>query len=590
MMDGVKLTVGDLQSAARAAQGQDITFRNMVNAFKTSDLNTANAMESNYIDHMTPEQITEALKTGGKIKGADGTEYQLSVTHLTQALESASQLRDRKVETTINATAVGLADSTLRGLSANINATKARAIDMFGTNPGEFANMQGQIQATYNSWRHGFDALANDEAARAKYVAETMPQIQAMNKAYDDTITSIANKWGGGKKELSAVAESYLRGNPLSGDAALKGLVILARSGMPAGSEMKGPAAQAFAVARATVQEWDHPQAGDSIESLLKGGTKKESDLQRLVQQRVSAVYADGVADSIINDLPQLARGVRDPNNPGRLHPFARVSREDFLMAVRHGDASAYDIVGQKMGIDPQKAKIIFSSGTESPEWQELAKAKGYNNGNFADFYQALQATQMSETLAALDASHSSAPGFSAAKAYVDFLQTPEVQNKVNQAVQSYGGSSFGSYLMSSSSGGGFKDSWDNYTQSLAAVYQQSNSKNLRERIKENRSAFGDPWVRVNAVNRAAGLTPGESQTLLQAVKPLVAIGNTTFDERAMPGIGPVGVNKHFDAITDIIRTHKFDDPKVEALRKKVASQWDAMDAMVGTVFDSVKD
>jgi hypothetical protein len=104
-----------------------------------------------------------------------------------------------------------------------------------------------------------------------------------------------------------------------------------------------------------------------------------------------------------------LARGVRDPNDPTKLHPFARVSREDFIMSVRHGDASAYNIVGQKMGVDANTAKRIFSSGVDSQRLEvALAQKKGYSNGQFAEFYQALQATQMSETMAALDASHSS--------------------------------------------------------------------------------------------------------------------------------------------------------------------------------------
>lgn len=354
---------------------------------------------------------------------------------------------------------------------------------------------------------------------------------------------------------------------------------------------MRGPAGQAFAVARATVQEWDNPQAGDSLESLMKGGTKKESDLLRLLQDRVSSVYADGVADAVINDLPQLARSVRDPNNPGRLHPFARISKDDFLMAVRHGDSSAYQVIGQKMGIDPQQTKRIFSSGTNSPEWQALAKSKGWNNGNFADFYQTLQATQMAETLAALDASHSAAPGFSPSKAYVDFLQTPEVQNKVNQLVQGYAGSSFGSYLMSSSAGGGFKDAWDNYTMALGSVNQQQNSKNMRERIKEQRSLIGDPWVRMNAVSRAAGLSPQESQYLMQHIKPIASVnmGDARLFERNLPAQREF-TNRQFDTIASIIRNQKLEDPIAEKLRKRVDSQWDAMDAMVGTVFDSVND
>jgi hypothetical protein len=76
-------------------------------------------------------------------------------------------------------------------------------------------------------------------------------------------------------------------------------------------------------------------------------------------------------------------------------------------------------------------------------------------------------------------------------------------------------------------------------------------------------------------------------------VKPVVTLGNSPdlggrADRIIMTGDKPD--SRNFDAITTVIRNHRFDDPQIEAIRKKVASQWDAMDAIVGTVFDSVND
>jgi hypothetical protein len=593
-LDGVKLTVGELQDAARQAQGQDITFRNMVNAFKTGDLETSRAMESDYIDHMSPEQITEALKNQGQIVGADGKPYQLSVTHLTTALEASTRLRDNQVSEVIKNTAVGLAGGLVKQLGSQVQFSGQRAKEMFGNLPGEYQNYLNGFTTQIQAWTKGLNE-ANQRGVGKEYIASTSGSLDALQKGLDGTIKTIADKWGGGKAELSAVADSYLRGNPISGDAALKGLVVIARSGMPAGSQLTGPAAQAMAVARATVQEWDHPQAGDSLDALLKGGSKKETDLQRLVQQRVSAVYADSMADSIIKDLPQLSRSVRDPNDPNKLHPFTRVSSEDFRMAVAHGDSSAYQVLGEKMGVDAATAKRIFSSGTESDEWKAVASKKGYNNDTFNQLYQTLQATQMAETISALDASHSSAPGFSAGKAYVDFLQTPEVRNRVKQAAQSYGASSFGSFLLSSSAGGGFADAWDGYADSMSAVYMQQHSKELRNRINQQRSIGGDPWVRVNAVTRAAGLSQQESSYLLQHIKPLVAINNAS--DSSLLGTGQLAGSLiqnrdagNFDSISNVLRNQQLDDPVAEKLRKKVATQWDTMSALTGTILDSVNE
>jgi hypothetical protein len=593
-MDGVTMTVGELQKAAQGAQQQDLTFRSMVNSFKTSDLNTTEALESNYIDHMTPEQITEALKNGGKIKGADGTEYQLSTTKLTQAYAAATALQAGKVQNIVNTSAVGLAGETIKQMGTQVKATGQRAQEIFGSIPGEYQGFLNTFTSQVNAWAKGLDD-ANKQGVGKEYIAANMGTLNALQKAQDDTISTIAKKWGGGKEELATVAENYLRGNPLSGDTALKGLIVIARSGnLPNGAQFTGPAAQAFAVAKATVQEWDQPQGGDSLDTLLKGGQKKETDLMRLVQQRVAGVYADGLADAITNDLPQIARGVRDPNNQNRLHPFARVSRDDFLMAVQHGRNQAYEIMSNKMGVDPNTAKRIFASGPDSQDWKDVAKKKGWAASEFNDRYSELQASEMAETLSALDASHSAAPGFSPAKAYIDFLQTPEVKNRVAQAVQSYGqNGGFSSYLISSSAGGGFQDAWNGYTDNISSTYIQMHSKELQQRVSQLRKIGGDPWTKFNAINQAAGLTREESTYLMQAIKPYANVSGLS-EADVMGSRNPAFqqniADRNATGIQTAIMGQKLDDPKAEALRKRVAGQWHAMESLVGTVLDSVSN
>jgi hypothetical protein len=195
---------------------------------------------------------------------------------------------------------------------------------------------------------------------------------------------------------------------------------------------------------------------------------------------------------------------------------------------IAHGDNSGYQVMGNQMGVNPNVAKIIFQKGVDSAEWQNVAKAKGWTNDKFASLLGALQSIQMSETLSALDASHSAHPGFSPAKAYADFLQSPEVSNQIDKAVNGYGRSSFGSFLVSGAAGGGYRDNWTAYSQAIANQYFLNNGRNLQQRINQQRSMAGDPFTRFNAINRAAGLTPQESQLLLTNVKPLVSSAKST--------------------------------------------------------------
>jgi hypothetical protein len=585
-VDGIDLTVGDLQTASRQGQEQDLTFRSMVNASKAQDAQTADQLETRLITHMTPEQLGQAMKEGGMYQGR-----QLNLPKLTEAFSAAQQGRQAMVDQTITNTAQGLADQSLRNLSGQIDSTKMRVVEMFGNMPGEFGAFQRQTAATYHAWRQGFDQAVAAGTGN-EYVARTMPTITAMSQNFETTVGSIAKQWGGGNDALTGVANAYLRGNPVSGDTAIKGLVAIARSGMPAGSKLSGPAAQAVEAARSIVREWDNPQAGDSLQAVLKSGQKKETDLYRLIQGRVSAIYADSVTDAIIKDFPALARGVRDPNNPGQAHPFNRVSREDFITSVQHGDAQGYAVVGQQMGVNASVAKQILASGVDGQQWKDVAKAKGWGNDKYQQIVGALQSIQMSETLSALDASHSAHPGFSPAKAYVDFLQTPQVKNRIDQAVNGYGQSSFGAYLVSSSAGGGYRDAWDAYTQATANQYFLNHGKDLQQRIDRQRSMGGDPFVRFDAVNRAAGLSRQESQVLLQATKPLVNMTqpSNALDVKDSTGSTTYYNANNFDQIANVIRNHKFDDPTVEKIRKRAAAQWDAMDAVVGNVFDAVSN
>ena len=50
--------------------------------------------------------------------------------------------------------------------------------------------------------------------------------------------------------------------------SALKGLIIIAKSGMPAGSKLTGPALAAVQAATAVVRDWDSPAKADANQDM----------------------------------------------------------------------------------------------------------------------------------------------------------------------------------------------------------------------------------------------------------------------------------------------------------------------------------
>src|SRR5574338_196923 len=289
VLDGVTLTVGDLQDVTRRLSSQDLSLRSMKSAYAVQDIQLANQLEDTVIEHMSPEQIQQALKDGGKFNG-----QQLSVMKLAQAANATNTLREQQVDSVVRGQAVGQAGTMLENFNNFLHSANQKATEMFGNLPGELNQITNQLGQNMISWRKGYRE-AQAQGIGDEYIARTMPTLIEYQKAYDNAVSQVARKWGGGKAELTAVADAYLRGNPLNGDAAVKGLITIARSGMPAGAKLDGPSMQALQTARAIVREWDSGvtgKSGDSLAALMQGGSKKESDLLRRVQDQVSAVYA----------------------------------------------------------------------------------------------------------------------------------------------------------------------------------------------------------------------------------------------------------------------------------------------------------
>jgi hypothetical protein len=196
--------------------------------------------------------------------------------------------------------------------------------------------------------------------------------------------------------------------------------------------------------------------------------------------------------------------------------------------------------------------------------------------------------------LQALDASPSSGNGFSAAQAFVDFVGSKDVSNKVDQLVSSYGQSGFGAFLVSSAGSSSYRSDWQAYGQGLATTYQQLHSTELQERIKQQRSLFGkDPIQRMNVVMAASGLSRDEITVLSKHVKQAAGIGDQNVQGMALgsrnPALMKAVIERPFDQLTYVILNGKFDDPIAERVRVKAAKRWNESLAVVQSISEAVR-
>ncbi len=590
LIDGVTLTVGELQTQARASQANDMNFRGMINSYNAKDVQAAEQFESQFIDHMSPEQLDVALKDGGMYQGK-----QLSLSKLAAAVGNANGLRNQNIAETVQSGIVGNAANDWKTLGGGLRSAGRRATEMFGTLPGNIGKYGSMLTQELAKYQTGLKE-AEARGVRDQYIAAFNPKLKAMQEGLASEITSTAKQWGGGKPELTAVAEAYLTGNPLNGDSALRGLIIIAKAGMPAGSKLEGPALAAIQAATAVVRDWDAPVKADAnqdMAAMMSPKKRTQDELIARVRDAVTATYTDNITNEVFNALPQLARSVRDESSPDKLHPFSRVSDQDFRAAVRHGDNQGFEVIGRELGMNRQAVQKMFAEGVDGAQWQAVAKAKGLQPAQFGDYQATLQSLQMTNMLQALDASPSSGNGFSAARAFVDFVGSKDVSNKVDNLVSTYGQSGFGAFLVSSAGSSTYRSDWQGYGQGLATTYQQLHSTELQERIQQQRTLMGsDPMKRMNVVLAASGLSRDEITVLSKHVRE--AAGITPLSQAELLGMrNPAQAaamnQKPFDKLTYVILNGKFDDPIAERVRSKAAKRWNESIAVVQSISEAVK-
>ena len=235
----------------------------------------------------------------------------------------------------------------------------------------------------------------------------------------------------------------------------------------------------------------------------------------------------------------------------------------------------------------------MFREGPEGATWKQVMAAKQLQPAQFADYQQLLQSTQMGAMLQALDAGPAARDGFVPSRAFVDFMQTKEVSNKVDQIVQNYGQSGFGAFVVSSSAGGGYRDGWAAYATSLATVNQMLHGKELKKSIDAQRGLFRDPTKRMNIVLGAAGLSKQEQAILMPAVKEAANLSQSPVPVEALAAenlpLARLYSEGGFDKLTYVVQNHKFDDPQVERIRQKAAKSWADMDAVVSLIEESAR-
>lgn len=588
VINGVTLRAGELKDLSMQWKEKDISLQSRALALQASQLNLAEAHEQRYWSHASLPEIENAMRTG---KMPDGTSANQEL--LGRAFIGAQQ-RNQAV-----AGAVGQSGNleqlvgTTKALATDVARASQRASTLFSNLPPEM-QVQADAITTQISGLAGKVAEAQSKGVGEQYATQALAQIQELRQKYRKVVTDQAAKWGGGDKDLTAIAVASMTGDALNPMDSAQGLIKLARTGLPPGTQLTPQAQGILNQVKTVVTNYDSKGApgmnkpGDAWSSFASGGKKpnpKEvsTDLTQEVIQTITKAYTGSSLTEGVKSAPTLARTVPDSQDPTKPHPFTRVNPQDYYQAVATGDEMGYQVLAKALGINANEAKRMFTKPTDE-DTKKTLKMNGADGRpetlTFAEAKTRLTAIQTSQMLTALDHSNSATPGFKPSSAYVDLWSNPDFQNKLTGALDSRSkATSAGDYAIHSIAGTQLGTSVQGFSGLLqrqaAANDQQQYQRRVQVAAKLRNS---DPVTSaLITVHSVPGLDTASGNRLVTAIAnqyqadrgagPAADVANLAKD-------AVLGQRPFADYIDQTIMQGKFQDPQLERIRQIAAKDW----------------
>jgi hypothetical protein len=227
--------------------------------------------------------------------------------------------------------------------------------------------------------------------------------------------------------------------------------------------------------------------------------------------------------------------------------------------------------MGKRLGLSPEQAQMIFAKGQDPRITPEL-KSK-------------VAAARYAGLLESLD----QIPGWkgseSPSDALVNLLSSPQFLNRAAALDQTRAGSSVGAAAADGVARGELSSLLGNYARKLSTVNSERTATRVGGSFLGASRYSNDGIYKAKAVLGAIpGLNPTEEAQLVTAVRNQIrgegAYGAVAQGVKEVSGLlnsnsgnAPFGA-KEFEAVSSIITDGKFENPRLERLRKIAAKDW----------------
>lgn len=548
-VEGITVGKGELDQRVAALEQQDMSLRSAKLSLQHGELQLADANARHMVSTMTESQLQEAAANNGQYRG-----IQLPSDAITAGLADYAQRKNLIGNTILQQGGDRQGSAALRSTIGYVRNTRER-MQQFGRISPEMNRTSVAIGQRIIQLSDQLDQAI--QQGQGDTVGQAIVgEVQKLQEQFDKSVQQTASRYAGGSELGGKVMTAYLRGEQIQSNESIPLMQeYAAQGGLPAAMRTS----PTFQVMFNAVQ-----QATAEIDTQIQSGAVKATAPQRqaMIVRRVRELGPNKVNsanfEQMFSQIPETAKAMN--------HPFAVVSKKDFLMAQQQGNAQAMEVIANKIGIPVDQAIKLFGGTYQAPPGQDPRRTQEIKKAA-VDLKGELQRVQREGFLIALDQGPAAKDGFRPSEAFIDLMDSNAFHQRVGRFQELQKNFSFGDSLAASMGDGNLVQTAVNYGTTLRELNNGITANQYRESAGRRLAYTMVPTARTQAILGAIeGLQQSEEQLLIAAIKQSVP----NIDKPAS-GID----NSVNESIRNFIVANKFKDPNLERIRKVAAQNWD---------------
>ena len=605
--NGVVLSANELREDAQRAESYEYQLRAQRMGMAAGEAEFADKSAARMVEYASDSKIDQAIANGGVMDGVQIAPGVLTAEK-SRRMEAVIQDAQRRE---IEATPKQVLDDAYSNIAYE-RQLSAKMATIFGphTVDDQSVAYSTEIQRVSQELR-----AATERGASPLELGLLRNRLAKAREAFNTAVQAKVTRMVGNDEEGAAYIQSYLMNDRPTPQAGAAMLVHFAQNGgLPAAVQSGTFGADAMTSVMNLIERLKtekDPKTGKTMtdEQAAVEAARRIADPRNPDGIAFREVTAGNTFQNQFSKLPRLAV----TSNGEITHPFGKMSPKRFQELSGQADSYGVARIAADNGFDLNKsadktAWMAILNG-ETPKGMDPKRAKELIDQR--DFFGRQITNEQAQRLATLlDQEPRIDPDMRNSQLMQDFLTSRAGQTAIQAAEQFSSNGGLMDWMSGAVSAGGVTQRMGQYTQTYTQNLNQIDNQYASQSLRLAAGFRNDPIRRFGAIASGMGIKRGDIVRLAGAIAPLLPKGTEqqvnamtqaaeTDKLASLQDVNPFkpgGVftgrtslaTMQIHAIDTIIKTHKFDDPQLEATRKELAKEWDTMSRAADNFIDGL--